>query len=104
MAPAVLVSGDICRCSTQKITTHWIVSQSAISHALAAASPPPGTISRKRTPRRGPRGSDGEWRNAKNDELAGIDAPPELYSTVVDLDLWGKGILNETFSMTRISH
>jgi CubicO group peptidase (beta-lactamase class C family) len=39
-------------------------------------------------------GSDGEWRNAKNDELAGIDAPREFYSTVVDLDLWGTGILN----------
>ena len=38
-------------------------------------------------------GSEGDWRNAKYDALAEVDAPREFYSTVVDLDLWGSGIL-----------
>ncbi len=38
--------------------------------------------------------SGGEWRNTPHDELAELDAPRELYSTVVDLDLWGTGILD----------
>jgi CubicO group peptidase (beta-lactamase class C family) len=39
-------------------------------------------------------GRDGEWRNAENDALAGIEAPREFYSTVADLDRWGAAILN----------
>lgn len=37
--------------------------------------------------------SDGAWQNARNDELAEIDAPREFYSTVGDLDRFGCAIL-----------
>lgn len=39
-------------------------------------------------------GFDGTWRNARNDELAEIDAPREFYSTVGDLDRWGSAVLD----------
>jgi CubicO group peptidase (beta-lactamase class C family) len=37
---------------------------------------------------------NGEYRNADNDKLAGIDAPGELYSTVRDLRAWCNALLN----------
>jgi CubicO group peptidase (beta-lactamase class C family) len=39
-------------------------------------------------------GVEDAWRNAQNDALAEVDAPREFYSTVVDLDLWGSGLLS----------
>jgi CubicO group peptidase (beta-lactamase class C family) len=38
-------------------------------------------------------GFDGAWQNARNDELAEVSAPREFYSTVGDLDRWGRAIL-----------
>lgn len=35
-----------------------------------------------------------EYKNADNDKLADIDAPGELYSTVKDLNIWCRAILN----------
>jgi len=42
----------------------------------------------------GQNGHAGVWRNTGNDRLAEIDAPREFYSTVADLDRWGRAVLS----------